>query len=177
MFWIRFKENNIEFVDFRFVDLAGHAHHITLPATEVDGETFVNGVAFDGSSIAGFRGIEESDMVMMPDTESVFVDPFTDHPTLIVMCNIYTPDGERYERDPRSIAQKAEEFLQTTGVGTAAYFAPESEFFIFDDVRYESTMNTSFYFVDSEEAAWNTAAKKKAATLASKSALKAAMFR
>ena len=100
------------FVDFRFVDLSGHAHHITLPSTEVDEETFVNGVAFDGSSIPGFRGIEESDMVMMPDTESVFIDPFTDHPTLNIMCNIYTPDGERYERDPRSIAQKAEEFLQ-----------------------------------------------------------------
>ncbi|REE56336.1 glutamine synthetase [Paenibacillus taihuensis] len=154
------KENSIMFVDFRFVDLSGHAHHITLPATEVDADTFVNGVAFDGSSIAGFRGIEESDMVMMPDTESSFIDPFTDHPTLNIMCNIHTPDGERYERDPRSIAQKAEEYLQTTGIGTQAFFAPESEFFIFDDVRYESKMNTSFYSVDSDEAAWNTARKE-----------------
>jgi len=162
------QENNIMFVDFRFVDLAGHAHHITLPSTEVDGETFVNGVAFDGSSIAGFRGIEESDMVMMPDTESVFIDPFTDHPTLNVMCNIYTPDGERYERDPRSIAQKAEEFLKKSGVGTAAYFAPESEFFIFDDVRFESKMNTSFYSVDSAEAGWNTAKQEEGGNLAYK---------
>src|SRR5690606_20254054 len=136
------KENNIQFVDFRFVDLSGRAHHITLPASEVDAETFVNGVAFDGSSIPGFRGIEESDMVMMPDAETAYIDPFTDHPTLLVMCNIFTPDGERYDRDPRSIAQKAEEFLQQSGVGTAAFFAPESEFFIFDDVRYESGMNT-----------------------------------
>ncbi|MHA6483169.1 type I glutamate--ammonia ligase [Paenibacillus sp. strain BS8-2] len=159
------KENNIQFVDFRFISLAGGAHHITLPATEVDADTFVNGVAFDGSSIPGFRGIEESDMVMMPDTDSVFVDPFTSHPTLNVMCNIHTPDGQRYERDPRSIAQKAEEYLQSTGLGTAAFFAPESEFFIFDDVRYESTMNTSFFSVDSEEAAWNTARKEEGGNL------------
>jgi glutamine synthetase len=159
------KENNIQFVDFRFISLAGGAHHITLPATEVDADTFVNGVAFDGSSIPGFRGIEESDMVMMPDTESVYVDPFTSHPTLNVMCNIHTPDGQRYERDPRSIAQKAEEYLQTTGIGTQAFFAPESEFFIFDDVRYESSMNTSFFSVDSEEAAWNTARKEEGGNL------------
>ncbi len=159
------KEKNIEFVDFRFVSLAGQAHHITLPATEVDADTFVNGVAFDGSSIPGFRGIEESDMVMMPDTESVFVDPFTAHPTLNMMCNIYTPDGERYDRDPRSIAQKAEEYLQKSGVGTAAFFAPESEFFIFDDVRYESTMNSSSFIVDSEEAAWNTNRKEEGGNL------------
>lgn len=100
------KEKGIEWVDFRFVDLSGRAHHISLPATEVDEATFENGVAFDGSSIPGFRGIEESDMVMMPDSESSFVDPFTAHPTLVIMCNIFTPDGERYERDPRSIAQK-----------------------------------------------------------------------
>lgn len=159
------KENNIQFVDFRFVGLSGGAHHITLPATEVDADTFVNGVAFDGSSIPGFRGIEESDMVMMPDTETAYVDPFTSHPTLNIMCNIYTPDGERYDRDPRSIAQKAEEYLQTTGIGTTAFFAPESEFFIFDDVRYESSMNTSFFSVDSEEAAWNTNRKEEGGNL------------
>ncbi|WP_308638603.1 type I glutamate--ammonia ligase [Paenibacillus silvisoli] len=159
------KEKNIMFVDFRFVDLSGHAHHITLPSTEVDADTFVNGVAFDGSSIPGFRGIEESDMVMIPDTESSFIDPFTDHPTLNIMCNIHTPDGERYERDPRGIAQKAEEFLQKSGVGTAAFFAPESEFFIFDEVRYESKMNTSYYEVDSAEAGWNTARKEEGGNL------------
>ncbi|MFD2613659.1 type I glutamate--ammonia ligase [Paenibacillus gansuensis] len=159
------KENNIEWVDFRFVDLSGRAHHISLPASEVEAETFQNGVAFDGSSIQGFRGIEESDMVMVPDTESVYIDPFTAHATLIVMCNIHTPDGERYERDPRSIAQKAEEFLQTAGVGTAAFFAPESEFFIFDDVRYESTTNSSSFSVDSEEAFWNTNRKEEGGNL------------
>jgi len=159
------KEKNIEWVDFRFADLAGRTHHITLPASAVDEETFENGVAFDGSSIPGFRGIEESDMVMMPDAESVFVDPFTEHPTLNVICNIYTPEGERYDRDPRSIAQKAEQYLQQTGIGTAAYFAPESEFFIFDDVRYETGMNRSFYEVDSVEAAWNTGRKEEGGNL------------
>ncbi|MCG7409810.1 type I glutamate--ammonia ligase [Paenibacillus sp. ACRRX] len=159
------REKKIEYVDFRFVDLGGKAHHISLPATEVDADTFVNGVAFDGSSIQGFRGIEESDMVMMPDTETVYVDPFTAHATLIVMCNIHTPDGDRYERDPRSIAQKAEEFLQTAGIGTTAYFAPESEFFIFDDVRYETSMNSSSFYVDSEEASWNTNRKEEGGNL------------
>lgn len=150
------KEKGIEWVDFRFVDLSGRAHHITLPAKQVDEDTFVNGVAFDGSSIPGFRGIEESDMVMMPDHGAVFVDPFTAHPTLNVFCDIFTPEGERYERDPRSIAVRAEEYLQASGLGTAAYFAPESEFFIFDDVRYENKINGTFYSVDSEEAAWNS---------------------
>ncbi|WP_440118141.1 type I glutamate--ammonia ligase [Paenibacillus sp. QZ-Y1] len=159
------QENNIEWVDFRFVDLAGRAHHISLPASAVDADTFANGVAFDGSSIQGFRGIEESDMVMMPDPEATYVDPFTAHPTLNVMCDIFTPDGERYERDPRSIAVKAEAFLKESGVGTAAFFAPESEFFIFDDVRYESGTNSSSYFVDSEEASWNTNRKEEGGNL------------
>jgi glutamine synthetase len=159
------KEKNIEWVDFRFVGLSGKAQHISLPASEVDEATFQNGVAFDGSSIPGFRGIEESDMVMMPDTETAYVDPFTAHPTLILMCNIYTPDGERYDRDPRSIAQKAEEYLQKSGIGTAAYFAPESEFFIFDDVRFENSMNKSYFEVDSEEAFWNTGRKEEGGNL------------
>ncbi|WP_025678547.1 type I glutamate--ammonia ligase [Paenibacillus massiliensis] len=166
------QENNIEWVDFRFVDLSGRVHHISLPATAVDEETFVNGVAFDGSSIPGYRGIEESDMVMMPDPEAIYIDPFTQHPTLNVMCNIVTPDGEQYDRDPRGIADKAEEFLKTAGVGTAAFFAPESEFFIFDDVRYESTMNSSSYFVDSEEAAWNTNRKEEGGNLGFKVGVK-----
>ncbi|MEB3102449.1 type I glutamate--ammonia ligase [Ferviditalea candida] len=170
------KENSIEWVDFRFTDLSGRAHHISIPAIEVDENTFKNGVAFDGSSIAGFRGIEESDMVMMPDTESVFVDPFTAHPTLVVICDIYTPDGERYDRDPRGIAQKAEEYLQKTGVGTAAFFAPESEFFIFDDVRYDSSMNTSFYSVDSVEGVWNTGREEEGGNLGFKVMKKGGYF-
>lgn len=166
------KEKKIAFVDFRFIDLLGRSHHITLPASEVDADTFINGVAFDGSSLTGFRGIEDSDMVMMPDAETAYVDPFTAHETLIVMCDIFTPNGVRYDRDPRSIAQKAEQFLQAAGVGTTAYFAPESEFFIFDDVRYESTMNSSSYFVDSEEAAWNTNRKEDGGNLGFKIGVK-----
>jgi glutamine synthetase len=159
------QEKNVEWVDFRFIGLDGKAHHISLPASEVEEETFVNGVAFDGSSIAGFRGIEESDMVMMPDTDSAYIDPFTAHTTLNIVCDIYTPDGQRYDRDPRGIARKAEEYMQKTGVGTAAYFAPESEFFIFDDVRYESGMNKSYFEVDSEEAAWNSGRKEEGGNL------------
>ncbi|MDO3408807.1 type I glutamate--ammonia ligase [Saccharibacillus sp. CPCC 101409] len=166
------QENNIEWVDFRFVDLSGKAHHISVPASAVEEETFENGVAFDGSSIPGFRGIEESDMVMMPDPESVYIDAFTAHPTLNIMCNIHTPDGERYDRDPRGIAEKAEAFLQASGVGSDAFFAPESEFFVFDDVRYESGMNSSSFFVDSEEAAWNTSRKEEGGNLGFKVGVK-----
>ncbi|WP_128894932.1 type I glutamate--ammonia ligase [Longirhabdus pacifica] len=161
-------ENSLEWVDFRFTDLSGKAHHISVPAGEVDAETFKLGVAFDGSSIPGFRGIEESDMVMMPDPQSCYIDPFTAHPTLVVMCNIYTPEGELYDRDPRAIAQKAEKFLQSSGVGTTAFFAPESEFFVFDDVRFSSEQHTSFYSVDSEEAAWNTGRKEEGGNLSFK---------
>jgi glutamine synthetase len=158
-------EKGIEWVDFRFVDLSGRAHHISLPASEVEEETFVNGVAFDGSSIPGFKGIEESDMVMLPETDSVYVDPFTAHPTLVVICNITNPDGTPYDRDPRGIALRAEGYLKSAGVGTTAYFAPESEFFIFDEVRYESGQNASSYYVDSEEAHWNSNRKDEGGNL------------
>jgi len=166
------KEQDIMFVDFRFIGLNGMVHHITLPATEVSEETFEAGVAFDGSSIPGFRGIEESDMVMMPDPASSFIDPFTMHPTINIMCDIYTPSGERYDRDPRGIAHKAEEYLKKAGVGTAAFFAPESEFFIFDDVRFNNNMNSSFYSVDSEEAVWNTDRKEEGGNLGFKVGVK-----
>ncbi|GIP34307.1 type I glutamate--ammonia ligase [Paenibacillus sp. J2TS4] len=159
------EENGIEWVDFRFVDLNGKAHHISVPAVEVEEDTLINGVAFDGSSIPGFKGVEDSDMVMMPDINTVYMDPFTSHPTLIVMCDIYTPDGERYDRDPRGIAQKAEAFLQQTNIGTKAFFAPEPEFFIFDDVRYESGMNKSYFEVDSEEAFWNSSREEEGGNL------------
>src|SRR5690606_20611671 len=166
------EEKNIMFVDFRFIGLNGGVHHITLPVSEVSEETFELGVAFDGSSIPGFRGIEESDMVMMPDPASAFVDPFTLHPTLNIMCNIYLPSGERYDRDPRSIAQKAEEYLQQSGVGTAAFFAPESVIFIFDDDRFENNMHSSYYSIDSEEAAWNTRRKEEGGNLGFKIGVK-----
>ncbi len=150
------KEKNIQMVDFRIVDMPGRQHHVTIPAVEIDEDNLVNGIAFDGSSIQGFRGIEESDMVMRPDLSTAYVDAFTAVPTLDLVCDVYEPDGTRYNRDPRYIAQKAEAFLQQTGIGTAAYFGPELEFFVFDDVRFASEQGGAFYHVDSEEANWNT---------------------
>ncbi|PWI58936.1 type I glutamate--ammonia ligase [Sulfoacidibacillus thermotolerans] len=150
------QEKNIQMVDFRIVDLPGRQHHVTIPAAEVDEDMLTHGVAFDGSSIQGFRGIEESDMVMRPDLSTAYVDAFTAVPTLDLICDVYEPSGNRYNRDPRYIAQKAEAFLQKSGVGTAAYFGPELEFFVFDDVRFASSPSGAFYEVDSEEANWNT---------------------
>lgn len=152
----RIKAQNIQFVDFRIVDLLGRQHHVTVPASEVDERTFEMGVAFDGSSLTGYRSIEESDMVMVPDPTSAFVDPFVEAPTLSLVCNIYTPEGEPYTRDPRNIARKAEAYLKETGIATTAYFGPEAEFFLFDNVQYGNSMKGSFYFIDSEEAIWNT---------------------
>ncbi len=150
------ERDHVEMVDFRMIDLPGRQHHITVPAVEVDDEMLTNGVAFDGSSIQGFRGIEESDMVMGPVFETAYLDPFMNVPTLDIICNVFEPDGTRYERDPRYISEKAEAYLQQTGLATAAYFGPELEFFLFDDVRYDSNSQGAFYSIDSEEAMWNT---------------------
>lgn len=152
---------NIEYVDFRIVDLLGRQHHVTIPAYAVDEDTFHNGVAFDGSSLTGYKGIEESDMVAIPDSASAFVDPFVEAKTLNIVCNIHNPDGSAYDRDPRGIALRAEAYLQELGVATDAYFGPESEFFLFDNVRYASGPSGSFYHIDSEEAYWNTGAEGK----------------
>lgn len=155
------QKNNVEMVDFRIVDVPGRQHHVTVPAVEVDEEVLENGVAFDGSSIQGFRGIEESDMVMRPVLESAFVDPFLAVPTLAIACSVYEPNGTRYERDPRYIAEKAEAYLKDTGIATTAFFGPELEFFIFDDVRFDSSQKGAFYQVDSEEAVWNSGTGEK----------------
>jgi glutamine synthetase len=146
----------IEYVDFRIVDLLGRQHHVTVPAYAVDEGTFRNGVAFDGSSLIGYKSIEESDMVAMPDPATAFIDPFVEAKTLNIVCNIVNPDNSTYDRDPRGIALKAEAYLQQLGVATAAYFGPESEFFLFDSVRYDSGPSGSFFHIDSEEAFWNT---------------------
>lgn len=150
------QDKGIEMVDFRIVDVPGRQHHVTVPACEVDEDMLVNGVAFDGSSIQGFRSIEESDMVMRPDLTTAYIDAFTAHPTLDLVCDVYDPQGVRYERDPRYVAQKAEEFLKQSGIATESYFGPELEFFLFDDVRFDSSQQGSFYAIDSEEAVWNT---------------------
>lgn len=150
------REKNIQMVDFRIVDMPGRQHHVTIPAAEVDEEMLTRGVAFDGSSIQGFRGIEESDMVMRPDLTTAYIDAFTAVPTLDLICDIYEPTGVRYNRDPRYIAQKAETFLKQTGVATEAYFGPELEFFIFDDVRFATEQSGAFYAIDSSEGNWNS---------------------
>ena len=150
------KEKQIQMVDFRIVDVPGRQHHVTIPAVEVDEDMLTDGVAFDGSSIQGFRGIEESDMVMRPDLATAYVDVFTEVPTLDLVCDVYEPTGVRYNRDPRYIAQRAEEYLRKSGTATDAFFGPELEFFIFDDVRFASDQAGAFYRVDSGEANWNT---------------------
>ena len=151
------KDNKVKFVDFRFTDTLGKEQHVTVPADIIDDDLFENGKMFDGSSIAGWKGINESDMILMPDTSTAVMDPFMEEPTLILRCDIIEPTTmQGYERDPRTIAKRAEAYMQSTGIADTAYFGPEPEFFIFDDVRWGSDMSGSFYKVDSEEAEWNS---------------------
>lgn len=151
------KEQEAKFVDLRFTDTRGKEQHVTIPATVVDDALFRDGKMFDGSSIAGWKGIEASDMVLMPEAETAVMDPFTDENTLIVRCDILEPATMLgYERDPRSVAKRAEAYLKSTGVADTAYFGPEPEFFILDDVRWGADMSGAFYKVDSDEADWNS---------------------
>ncbi len=149
------KEKEARWVDLRFTDTKGKEQHVSIPVSEVDDGFFEEGKMFDGSSIAGWKGINESDMILMPDDSTSILDPFTDEPTVIVRCNIVEPStGQGYERDPRSIAARAEEYLKSTGFGDSAFFGPEPEFFVFDDVKWGADMGGSFYKINSEEAAW-----------------------
>ena len=151
------KEQDVQFVDLRFCDTRGKEQHVTLPASQVDEDMLENGKMFDGSSIAGWKGINESDMILAIDAETAVLDPFMDDPTLILRCDIVEPSTmQGYERDPRSVARRAEEYLKSTGIADTAYFGPENEFFVFDDVRWGSDMSGAFYKVDSEEAGWNS---------------------
>ncbi len=151
------KENDVKFVDFRFTDTKGKEQHVTVPSHVVDADMLEEGKMFDGSSISGWKGINESDMILMPDTESAVLDPFMQDQTLIIRCDVIEPtDMQGYERDPRSIAKRAEAYLQSTGIGDTAYFGPEPEFFIFDDVRWAVEARGNFYEIDSSEASWNT---------------------
>ncbi len=151
------KDNKVKFVDFRFTDTLGKEQHVSVPASVIDKDIFEEGKMFDGSSIAGWKGINESDMILMPGAETAVMDPFMEEPTLILRCDIIEPnDMQGYERDPRTIAKRAEAYMQSTGIADAAYFGPEPEFFVFDDVRWGSDMSGSFYKVDSEEAEWNS---------------------
>ncbi len=151
------KENKAKVVDLRFMDFPGIWQHFTIPLSELDESTFEDGFGFDGSSIRGWQPINASDMLVVPDPETARMDPFYDEPTLVVIGNIVDPiTHENYSRDPRNIAKKAEAYLKSTGIGDTAFFGPEAEFFIFDDIRFQSTRNSAFYFIDSVEGNWNT---------------------
>lgn len=151
------KDSNTKFVDLRFTDTKGKEQHVTLPVGVVDDELFEEGKMFDGSSISGWKGINESDMILMPDPESAVIDPFSQETTVNIRCDIIEPsDMQGYDRDPRSIAKRAEAYLASTGIGDAAYFGPENEFFLFDSVQWGNEMDHAFYKVDSTEGAWNS---------------------
>jgi len=151
------KENKIKAVDVRFMDFPGIWQHFTIPIAELELASFDEGLGFDGSSIRGWQPIHASDMLVMPDPNSAKIDPFFEEPTLVLIGTISDPvTRESYTRDPRNIAQKAEAYLKGTGIGDVAYFGPEAEFFIFDDVRFESSKNSAFYMIDSAEAIWNS---------------------
>ena len=151
------KEYDVKYVDFRFTDTRGKEQHVSVPSSTVDEGLFEDGKMFDGSSIAGWKGIEASDMILMPDADSAVIDPFFNDTTLILRCDIIEPsDMQGYERDPRSVAKRAEAYLKSTGIADTAFFGPEPEFFVFDDVRWGSDMSGSFCKIDSDEAGWNS---------------------
>ncbi|MFT5710794.1 MAG: glutamine synthetase [Halioglobus sp.] len=151
------KDNEVRWIDLRFTDTHGKEQHVTIPTSEVGDDFFESGKMFDGSSIAGWKGINESDMILMPDDSASVMDPFTDDATLIVRCDIVEPmTMQGYERDPRSVAKRAEEYLKSTGIGDTAFFGPEPEFFVFDDVKWHADMSGAGYSISSEEAAWSS---------------------
>lgn len=151
------KDKKIQFVDLKFMDFPGQWQHFTVPVGQLEESSFEDGFGFDGSSIRGWKAINESDMLIIPDPESLFLDPFINAPTLSLICDVYEPaTKEKYSRCPRNIAQKAEAYLITTGIADTVFFGPEAEFFVFDDVRFDSKPNGSFYSVDSMEGRWNS---------------------
>src|SRR3954454_6115489 len=151
------KDNEVKFVDFRFTDTRGKEQHVTVPVSQFGMDKFESGHAFDGSSIAGWKGIEASDMLLMPDPNTANIDPFMEETTLFMQCDVIEPsDGKGYDRDPRSIAKRAEAYLKSSGLGDTAYFGPEPEFFIFDSVRWKIDMSGCFVKIDSDESSWAT---------------------
>ncbi len=151
------KKEGIEVIDLRFMDFPGLWQHFSIPARELDEGVFTNGLGFDGSSIRGWQVINESDMLVKPVPETAFVDPFMAHKTLNLICNIADPvTGKDYTKDPRHIAIKAENYLKSSGIGDIAYFGPEAEFFVFDDIRFDQNEHEGYYFIDSVEGRWNT---------------------
>ena len=154
------KDHKVEFVDLRFVDMRGVQQHVTFPASIVEASLFEDGKMFDGSSIAGWKGINESDMILLPDASTAYLDPFYADPTLNLTCDILDPATmQDYSRDPRGIAKRAEAYLKSSGIAEQAFFGPEPEYFIFDSVRFANEMGNTFFKIESEEAAWNTGKK------------------
>lgn len=151
------KANDIKMVDFRFTDLFGVWQHFSLSVKQVDEDTFEEGLGFDGSSIRGFQTIDESDMILIPDVSTAFIDPIFETKTLVIVCDVYDPiTRQPYSRDPRGVAKKAEAYLKKTGIADTSFFGPEPEFFLFDSVRYGGGINSGFYFIDSREGYWNS---------------------
>jgi len=156
------EEQDIQIVDVRFIDMPGIWQHFSVPAKVFDLSAFTEGLGFDGSSIRGFQQIQESDMLLIPDPTTAFLDPFTAVPTLVLICNVRDPiTRQNYTRDPRYIAQKAEAYLRSTGIADVSYWGPEAEFFIFNDIRYGQDVNYGFYYIDSIEGSWNTGKEEK----------------
>jgi glutamine synthetase len=156
------KKNKVEIVDFKFVDVPGLWQHFSIPAGELTAELFEEGIGFDGSSIRGFQSINESDMLLIPDPETAVMDPFTEHPTLSLVCNVIDAvTRESYSRDPRYVAQKAEKYLKSSGMADISYWGPEIEFFIFDNIRFDQAQNHGYYYIDSEEGFWNSGQNDK----------------
>ncbi|MFO0967779.1 MAG: type I glutamate--ammonia ligase [Gemmataceae bacterium] len=151
------REKEVKAIDLRFMDFPGIAQHFTVPAKTFEESVFEDGLGFDGSSIRGWQAINESDMLVIPQPETAFIDPFMKDTTLVMLCNIQDPlTRQDYSRDPRNVARKAVNYMKASGIADTAYFGPELEFFIFDDVRYDFTQNSGYYFLDSSEGAWNT---------------------
>ena len=171
------KDNEAKFVDFRFTDTKGKEQHVSVPVSQFGQEKFDDGHAFDGSSIAGWKGIEASDMLLYPDPNTAFIDPFREETTVCITCDVIEPsDGKGYERDPRSLARRAEAYLKSAGHGDVAYFGPEPEFFIFDQVRWGVDMSGCFVKIDSEEASWSTGLKIEGGNLAHRPSVKGGYF-
>jgi len=171
------KDKEVKFVDLRFTDTRGKEQHVSVPAKMFSQDKFDSGHAFDGSSIAGWKGIESSDMLLMPDPETARMDPFTDEPVLNISCDVVEPmTGKGYERDPRSLAKRAEAYLRSTGLGDTAYFGPEPEFFIFDSVTWNVDMSGCFVKVESEEAPWSSGKDYEGGNMAHRAPVKGGYF-
>ena len=171
------KDRDVKFVDFRFTDTRGKEQHVGVPVKCMGMSKFEDGHAFDGSSIAGWKGIQASDMLLMPQAETAYIDPFMDEVTLVLTCDVIEPtDGKGYDRDPRSIAKRAEAYLKSTGIGDTAYFGPEPEFFVFDSVQWGADMSGCFCKIGSEEAAWSSAEKFEGGNIGHRPAVKGGYF-